>query len=210
MEPGRVFYLDRKDLDRAEINIPFQPDWLAEVLGATEIDPAIYRLDRDERDAYSIITQSRTPAGLVDKRLTFTRTDNRLTSIQLFNSTTGAQLAAAIVDEYWDDPKTGLYCPRKVRLIWPEAGSKMTVSLRRNAIELNGIPREQADIMFSRDGLSDKEPVNVANMNPPAGGPVGVQPAAAPPIRANSGYGPRPHAVLTGGVELGTPKAIGR
>jgi len=120
------------------------------------------------------------------------------------------KLAEAIVEEYYEDSKTGLYCPRKVRLSWPDAGTEMTVALGRRSIELNGISAEDGVALFSR-GLSDKEPINMADPR--------LQQMQQEPTPVNnrnrSGYAtPEPDARKNrsrdeGVVDLGAPRAIG-
>jgi hypothetical protein len=196
MEAGKVFYLRRNEIDRAQINMPFQPDWIAEVLGANEIDPREYEMENVTGDGYVIRTAAMTPYGRVVKRLMFDRRmKDRLRFIRV-ESMTGSPIAQAEIIEYWDDQESGLYCPRKVQMHWPEAGTKMTVSLRRHAIQFNAIESQWSQTLFARDGLADKEPINLASIRPPADA-----------VRTSTHYGPRENPVApASAIQLGMPK----
>jgi hypothetical protein len=212
-DPGAVYYCKRQDLGKMQMAIPFQPDWLAEVLGVTEINPSEFEWGGEKEDRYSLITSQMTPAGeRAIKQMIFDRKRDRLTVIRLWTyHEPRRKLAEAIVEEYYEDAKTGLYCPRVVRLSWPDAGTKMKVMLGRRSIELNAITPEDGVALFSR-GLSDKEPINMAD---PRLQQMHQEPT---PVnqRSRSGYAtPEPDARQRsqskdeGVVDLGAPRAIG-
>jgi len=109
-DPGAVYYCKRDDLGKMQIAIPFQPDWLAEVLGVTEINPSEYEWGGEKEDRYSLITSQMTPAGeRAIKQMIFDRKKDRLAVIRLWTyHEPRRKLAEAIVEEYYEAAKTGL------------------------------------------------------------------------------------------------------
>jgi hypothetical protein len=103
------------------------------------------------------------------------------------------------MEEYYDD-KSGYVIPRVVRLNWPETGTQMVVKLQRGSVEFNSITPQQSQQVFSRSVLADREPVNMAEINPQSPPRGGRQPVA----RGESAV--RPAA----GIELGSPEPLDR
>jgi len=210
-DPGAVYFCKREDLGRMQLAIPFQPDWLAEVLGVTEIDPRDYEWGGEHEDRYSMVSHQKTPSGEpAIKQLIFNRKNDRLTVIRLWDGYGKRKLAEAEIDEYYQDSKTGLHVPRKVRLSWPDAGTKMTVALGRRSLELNTVTPEDGAALFARSGLADKEPINMAD-------PRLQQRAEPQPVnqRTRSGYAasePAPRRKTRpadeGVIDLGAPRPI--
>jgi hypothetical protein len=211
-DPGAVYYCKREDLGRMQMAIPFQPDWLAEVLGVTELDPREWEWGGEKEDRYSIYSYQRTPTGeRVIKQMVFDKKSDRLAAIRLYSASDRRKLANADVLEFYQDPKTGLQCPRKMKLDWPDAGTEMTVMLGRRSIEFNSVTPDDATALFTR-GLADKEPINMADAAPRP-----PMPEPAPLQKSKSGYR-TPDRVAErrtpvqdddGIVGLGEPKAIG-
>lgn len=208
-DPGAVYYCKRKDLGKMQMAIPFQPDWLAEVLGVTEIDPSEWEWGGDKTANYYIYSYQTTPTGeRVIKQMVFDPKTDRLGRISLYSAVDRRKLANAEMVEYYHDSKTGLTCPRVVKLDWPDAGTEMTVRLGRRSIELNSVTADDASSLFTR-GLADKELINMAEA------PRQPLPEPTPLQKSRSGYR-TPDRVAErksqsddeGVVGLGVPKAV--
>jgi hypothetical protein len=207
-DPGAVYYCKRKDLGKMQMAIPFQPDWLAEVLGVTEIDPSEWEWG-ETKQSYYIYSYQTTPTGeRVIKQMVFDPKTDRLGAIRLYSALDQRKLANATILEYYNDPKTGLTCPRVVQLDWPDAGTEMKVMLGRSSLELNSVSADDASTLFTR-GLADKELINMAE------GPRQPLPEPTPLQKSRSGYR-TPDRVADrktpsdddGVVGLGVPKAV--
>jgi hypothetical protein len=209
-DPGAVYFCKRDEIGKMQMAIPFQPDWLAEVLGVTEIDPSEYEWRGEQPDRYSIMSYQTTPAGeRVIKLMTFNKKTDQLAAIRLFSAVDQRLLALAVIEEYYQDSKTGLQVPRVMRLAWPDAGTEMKVMLGRRSIELNTVTPEDGAALFARSGLSDKEPINMADPRLHQ-----MQEPAPANQRSRSGYAtpeptPRRRRDRDDGiVDLGAPRAI--
>ena len=127
------------------VSMPFQPDWLLEVLGVVPIDPNAVTLDRDPSNAGIYWLTGRQVGG--DGRQT-----TRVVSIDagrghvlahmLFETDSGRPLAKAELNDYRRCQETGLVLPHKITLDWPEGGVQhMTLNLGR--IDVNpGLPEQ--------------------------------------------------------------------
>ncbi|HVJ82405.1 MAG TPA: hypothetical protein VNC50_15160 [Planctomycetia bacterium] len=205
-DAGKVFFCKREDLSRVKLAIPFQPDWLAECLGVIEIDPSQYDLDQDRGNFYAIRSRQRTPTGdPVIKRIIFDRSKNdRIHAIQLFDANDARHiLASATMEEYYED-KSSYVIPRVVRLQWPETGTEMKVMLQRGSVEFNSITPELSRQVFSRAGLADREPVNMAEARPQQPSRSGYRGGRESAARGEATV--RPAA----GIELGSPEPLHR
>lgn len=175
--PPAVYFCKRDELADIRLNTPFQPDWLVEVLGAAQLDPKKFEMERSTPEYFTLVADERTPNGMpVIKRIVIDRKTSRIAGYELFASEQGnKKLFEAWVQEYYEDPTTKVFLPRKVRLEWPEANTNVTVSLRSNKILVNSITPELAESLFRRGEYLNTEVVDLARFDPSSRQSSGAQ-----------------------------------
>ncbi|MGL4464111.1 MAG: hypothetical protein ACRDD1_08985 [Planctomycetia bacterium] len=184
-KPPAVYFCKREDLPRVKLAIPFQPDWIVEVLGVAPIDAADYTPDQANDKLLSLKTVQTSPGGRkVVKRLVVDRATNRIRYFELFDENR-TKLAIAQVEEYYEDAATRTFMPRRIKIRWEETKTELTLSMRRSDITVNTITPDYAAMLFKRGQFANAEPVDLAAE---FGSPFRRSPAAAPaePVQASA------------------------
>lgn len=115
--------------------IPFEPDWLMEVMG---VRPIV--LDNEttfvEREGFLEIYNKRiSPSGQpVQKRTTINRCHANVVEHALLDAG-GHVIAQANLSQYLSDPNSNAYLPGRIELIWPQ--SQMQLIIKLEQIEFN-------------------------------------------------------------------------
>jgi len=115
--------------------IPFEPDWLMEVMGVRPI-----ALDSEtsfvEREGYLEIYNKRvSPSGQpVQKRTTIDRCHATVVEHALLDAG-GHVIAQANLSQYLPDPTSNAYLPGRIELNWPQSQMQLTIQL--DQIEFN-------------------------------------------------------------------------
>lgn len=163
--PPTVFFCKRDQLASAQFSTPFNPDWLVELLGLAPIDSTRYREGKGTDRYLTLVSNESTPGGhAVIKRLVIDRQSKRVTAFELFGPK-AERLAHAQILDYTEDPQTGAFVPHKIRVDWPAAETKVTLTLRRGQTEINQLDRSLAGSLFVRgDTFAGSREVNLAQM----------------------------------------------
>ncbi|QDU62522.1 hypothetical protein Pan216_33890 [Planctomycetes bacterium Pan216] len=163
MKPPTVFVCNREDLSRVKLAIPFQPDWIMDILGVSPIDREENTLEQSQASQFTLLAEESTPGGsTVIRRTYIDRDSGRISGYELFDDNYNRIVRAHVV-EYHDDTSLGIYVPRKVKLEWPEVDTKLTVSLRSRQIEINKITSDFAANVFRRSEYDNTKVVDLAN-----------------------------------------------
>ncbi len=163
-------------------NIPIQPDWLIEALGAATFDPTLshqgpFHLPNDRIE---VKTVKNSPAGPVTKSTILDGASGCVVE-QHYYDATGNRLASSVVKKQRIDPLSGLTVPQIVDIDCPSAPFNMEIDL--GAVEVNRAmaPNPQ---LWAMPSYPDAPPVDLAQM---AGG-VGV--TSVPCIPASTTLAP--------------------
>jgi hypothetical protein len=124
------------------MQVPFQPEWLMEILGATPIDGEEYALVYPEtRPGFvELVAERVSPAGdrvrrVVSVDLCFGRIlEHRLESAD------GGLIARANLGKYELDRATGFHLPHLVHVQWPQQQTELTLQI--GPIQANPPPRD--------------------------------------------------------------------
>jgi hypothetical protein len=115
--------------------IPFEPDWLMEVMG---VRPIVLDSESSfvEREGYLEIYNKRvSPSGQpVQKRTTIDRCHATVVEHALLDAG-GHVIAQANLSQFLANPTNGAYLPGRIELIWPQTQMQLTIQL--NQVEFN-------------------------------------------------------------------------
>ncbi|MEX0704326.1 MAG: hypothetical protein WD069_19655 [Planctomycetales bacterium] len=163
-EPRQVFTVSHEDFRRLgpRLQIPFQPDWLMEVLGVSPIDANEYQLAHDDpQRRFARLTAERLmPDGRAVRRsiVVDTQRGGVIVEHSLYDDG-GRLLAKASLLEHRMEP-AGVTMPHQVRLEWPPAGLELTLSL--GPIEIN--PLHLHERMWEVPAIPDSPTVDLGAM----------------------------------------------
>lgn len=161
-EPPAVYFCNRADLGRVRLSTPFQPDWLIEALGVTPLDANEYREGPGTAEYQTYLSDQKNPLGQpVTKRVVVDAKTNRVEAFELF-SADRRPLARAQILEYQDDPTSGLFVPRKIQIEWPDAETRLTLTMSRRNTKLNAIDQSFAADLFRRGDYTHTQVIDMA------------------------------------------------
>lgn len=190
-QPPAVYYVKRRDLERMNLQMPFQPDWIVEAMGVKPLKVKDYHETTGAADQLFFVAEQKAPSGeTVTKRVVVNRQTRRVEAFELFNDHQKL-LARADILEYHEDPG-GLFVPRKIKIDWPDAETKLTLTMSRRAIQFNSISADWAQKLFQRGEYTNTEVIDLARASSRRPGPT----VDGPPSRANeqASRGPDPDA----------------
>lgn len=128
-------------LQQAQRNLPmpFDPEWLMEILGLVPLDPHEIKVEKHPTNLKQcFFRRNRTaPDG---SRVELVSTVDTCAGVIIDHSLTdgvGNMIALAHMSEHLRDGKSGIELPHTVDLSWPQAG--MGLKLRLGAIEVNPV-----------------------------------------------------------------------
>jgi len=121
------------------LQIPFEPDWLMEVLGVIPIIGAEFELHPDLTDSgvLSLVSERVSPNGEPVRRVILVdKCRGHVVAHSLYDAS-NQLIAKAELSRYEPDSTSGAMLPHRIGLEWPQAGLKMTMNL--GGIEVNPV-----------------------------------------------------------------------
>ncbi len=139
MEPKEILTVRHEELERLQnqMPIPFQPDWLMEVLNVSTIDASSASLVRDPDNPYivKLISHHTNAQGAeVRKSLTVDLRKGEIREHELFDAE-HRLIASAELSDYKQFPNTKARLPYSIRLRLPEQDQSVHIELR--SVEIN-------------------------------------------------------------------------
>ena len=187
-----------------QLQIPFEPDWVIDVLGVRTVDAAVVeRRPTHDPDVVELAEPYRLPNGLAAERVA--RVDlreGRIIGHELRQR--GRMIAEARITSWNDCKKTGLKTPGTIRLKWPEKEMAMTLYVSRSEANPPDLSAHSF-ILPQRPGcqLCDLSEQMGAEQFAEAATAAASSAAALPPTQAKSLTPPQP--ISTGAY---TPQPI--
>lgn len=146
-EPRHVYMARHEDLARCQhrLQIPFQPDWLMEVLGVIPLDPAQFTMEQTDgrSGTVSLISENLSPTGQPVKRVVLVDAPRGLVLGHHLYDARGALIAKATLRNHRYHPEHQMTMAHCIDLDWPQAGMAMTMTIGRD-VEVNpqGLPSQ--------------------------------------------------------------------
>ncbi len=139
MEPKEILTVKHEELEQLQnqMPIPFQPDWLMEVLNVSTIDASSASLVRDPDNPYiaKLISHYTNAQGAeVLKSLTIDLRKGEIREHELFDAQ-HRLIASAELNDYKQFPNTKARLPYSIRLKLPEQDQSVHIELR--SVEIN-------------------------------------------------------------------------
>ncbi|MBI5761672.1 MAG: hypothetical protein HZA46_24445 [Planctomycetales bacterium] len=138
-DPKHVFTARHEQLAQAQeyFPMPFQPDWLMEVLGVIPIDETEVTLEPYEPGARqgTLVAHRISPQGEPVTKLTVIDLCHGLVLEHSLVDQRGRLIAKATLRDHWPDVATGVVLPRHIDIDWPQA--RLGLALAFGAIEIN-------------------------------------------------------------------------
>ncbi len=134
---------------RGGMQIPFDPDWLMEVLGVAPLDPRSVTLQKAPNGGpiWHLVSHRTDAAGRRVLRVIDVDADHgQILAHELRDAATGAPLARAELQDHRRCPKTDVVLPHRIELSWPGAGLT-GMTLRLGEIEVN--PRDLSEDLWA-------------------------------------------------------------
>lgn len=202
-KPPALYYCKRTDLPNVRLATPFQPDWLIEAVGVTPVNPQQYRqVQFADAEYVGVVAKDQSPTGQnVTKRIVFRRATGRIAAFELFDAS-DKLMAVAHIDDYFDDAATGLFVPRDVELLWPDADTKLRVRLVSRRTKLNSVTEQQSASLFRRypGDFKNVDEIDLARLDANRRAQASAAPAHPPQTGSGSAATIRP-AELTGQIQ---------
>ena len=127
------------DAVRAAHDVPFDPDWLMEVLGVAPIDPRCVELRKapDGGPLWHLVSHRTDPGGRrVTRVIHVDAAHGQVIAHELRDAATQSVIAKALLQDHRRDARTGMVLPHRIELDWPAAGTG-TMVLALGDIEVN-------------------------------------------------------------------------
>ncbi|MFV0446787.1 MAG: hypothetical protein ACK5Q5_24715 [Planctomycetaceae bacterium] len=137
-EPPAILMAKHEDLGPAlnHFKIPFQPDWIMEVLGVVPIEAEEYELRSPPNSRLlELVSYSRAVTGQrVQKVIRVDPKRGQVTAHELWGEN-NKLIARAEFSDHRADKQTQVLMPRKIRVHWPEADLNLGITL--DHVEIN-------------------------------------------------------------------------
>jgi hypothetical protein len=142
--------------------IPFQPDWLMEVLGVIPIDETEVTLEPPEPGARvgTLVANRVSPQGEPVKKLTVVDLCHGLVLEHWLLDQRGRLIAKATLRDHRPDPATGVVLPRQIDLDWPQA--RLGLALTFGPLEVN--PTRLPPQTWTMPVVPDYPPLDLAEL----------------------------------------------
>jgi len=147
-EPPYLIYCSYQDLARGvRVPFPFQPEWVMEALGMSELDPGQnYRLEAD-RNGWKLVQDALNPQGQPIRKITVFNRANLQVRDHLIQDAKGKEICAAHITEH--QLVNGVNVPRKIALEYP--AERMALKMRFGEVTVNRpFDPEQFNWLFTR------------------------------------------------------------
>jgi hypothetical protein len=125
--------------DTDQLRLPFQPDWLMEVLGVIPIDETMYSLQHQDSSTRVavLMAEQLTASGQPVRRVMIVDTRHGLIlEHRLYDATTLRLIGKAVLRNHRMHPQAQVVLPHRIELEWPQTGMQMTMDIGRN-VEIN-------------------------------------------------------------------------
>ena len=138
MDPPAILTAQHKDMGLAleHFRIPFEPDWIMEVLGVVPIEGSQYELrPANQRGQMELVAHTKSKTG--DPVRKVIRVDTKrgwVLGHELWREP-GKLIASAAYSDHQADKLTQVMMPRKIHVRWPEADLNLGIELRH--LEVN-------------------------------------------------------------------------
>lgn len=130
-----VITVRHDDVGRVRLPIPFQPDWLMEVMGVIPLDESQFVMHPNGPDGtLSLVGEGVSPTGEPITRTIRVEANYGLVlghSLHIGDRT----VATATLSDHRSDPVSGVILPHRIQIDWPQAQTSMTLRIGR--IEVN-------------------------------------------------------------------------
>lgn len=146
-EPKCVFYARHDQMAGSEQlrQLPFQPDWLMEVLGVVPLneEELTLQVESSSRHEASLISERLLPSGQAVKRVILVDTQyGRVLQHSLYDDS-GRLIAKAKLSRHDRDPASGAILPRVIDIEWPQANNlSMTMEIGKLAVNPSSVPSQ--------------------------------------------------------------------
>ncbi len=171
------YYCSYQDLERGVqfLPIPFQPEWLMEVLGLGPYGPPErYQIERDDKTpTLRLVERTRSPQGgavrkvIVMKARETRAPEPQVTHHLLIDDATNREICSAVITQTMIDPATGAILPRKLDLNWRQENATLSLFIDKAAVNVPLQPQA-----FVRTPLKGVQSFNLATSRPD---PPGLQ-----------------------------------
>ena len=129
----QVIAVKHEDLPYAmsQMPLPFEPEWLMEVLGVTPLDPEEFELVRPVSEAayVDLVAERTSPTGQTVRRVVRVDACHGRIIEHRIESTAGELMAIARLSDYRADPSGQYMLPHTVDLEWPAARMHLTMRI---------------------------------------------------------------------------------
>ncbi len=143
MNPPYILTAHHEDLPLAlqYFRVPFQPDWLMEVLGVIPLNPEDLELHwLPDRPQLELAAYRLAPDGSRVRRVIRVDTQRGLITEHILWGPDGRMIANAKLDGYQPDPQTGVMLPRVIRVQWPDAQLDLKMTLKDLEVNPSQLP----------------------------------------------------------------------
>lgn len=139
-EPKHVYTSTHDDMHKAmqKLPLPFQPDWLMDVLGVIPLDPSQFEVETTDARTLtvSLVSEQLSPSGQPVKRLVVVDAQHGVILGHYLYDVRGTLIARAVMKNYRFHPQAQVNFPHCIDLDWPQAGMAMTLTIGRD-VEIN-------------------------------------------------------------------------
>ena len=139
-----VYTCSHEDLPAAQqrLPLPFQPDWLMEVLGVVPFDGTAFEMHDDPSNAgvKMLVSETALPDGRTAVRIVTVDTKRGVITAQALRDADGKLIAEAKLKEFRLDPASGVTLPHFVEIAWPEAQSHMRLEIGKIEVNPRTVP----------------------------------------------------------------------
>ncbi|MGE3314428.1 MAG: hypothetical protein AB7O26_04875 [Planctomycetaceae bacterium] len=146
-EPRCVFHARHDQVADSEQlrQLPFQPDWLMEVLGVVPLneEELTLHVESSSRHEASLISERLLPSGKAVKRVILVDTQyGRVLQHSLYDDS-GRLIAKAKLSRHDRDPVSGAILPRMIDIEWPQANNlSMTMEIGKLTVNPASVPAQ--------------------------------------------------------------------
>ena len=224
MNPPALLTAHHADMDLAlrHFKIPFQPDWIMEVLGVVPIDGSDYELRTVPGSRHvELTTSSHGPNG--EPLLKVIQVDPRRSWVigHELRGHNNRLVASAKFQGHRAEP-CGIIVPRQIHIDWPEAELNLKITLKHVEINPPQTPRawelpqkpgfrklDMGEYARRLDATHDIQRVRGAAPRQEAAAPAArpATPAGPPPLQPGRTSGPRPFPGMSPPIPLSLPPA---
>src|SRR5262249_33666299 len=155
-QPPYLFHGSHAELRQGRMQTVFRfgPEWIMEVLGMAEFDPADrFQVNLTETTA-ELIKQIRSPQGIPQRKLTVfnrptTHGNQPQVTAHILQDTDGKEICGTYITEVQHDRATGAIVPRRLQFVWP--AERLRIRMRLDGVMVNpSINPQRAERLFNR------------------------------------------------------------